>query len=370
MSGQRGHVRREGRSWRLVLRRSSEPGSRPRRFSVRLGSVAELPTRATARRAADRWLERNDSRRLHAGTVLEWAAWCDRYVDRTLRLRSTGTRTTQASIISRHLRPAFAGRPVHEITLEAVQEFVRDQARAGVAPATVRARFNLLAGMLRQAAADGLAVAPPRASSIEFPKDERVHSSVTQKAFTPEEVRRILEAATDPERTAYALARFAGLRAGEVLGLAWASIDLERGLLTIRQQALGGDIRPLKTRGSKATLGAPAALVASLRAYREAWRPNPGGFLFADDDGRPLTGATLRRSLHDLLERLGIRRRGMHAFRHACALAMANAGCSPEVIRRAMRHSTLKETAIYLSASPEDIAAGLERAANLPRATE
>ena len=369
MGTQRGHLRREGNVWRIVVRVRGEAGqARARQRSVRLGTAAELPTRAAARRAADRWLAKTHPRELNAGAVVEWTDWCDRYVDRTLRLRSTGTRSTQASIIVRHLRPAFAGQPVHKVDAEAVQEFIHAQAREGVAPATVRARFNVLNSMLRQASAEGLATATPKANELDFPKNERVHSAVTQKAFTPDEVVRILANAAEPERTAFAVARLLGLRCGEVLGLTWAHVDLTRSLVTVRQQAQDGEVRPLKTKGSHATLGAPAALVERLKAYREGWVPNDDGFLFADEQGRPLTSGVLRDRLHTLLEQLGIRRRGMHAFRHACALAMANAGCSPEVIRRAMRHSTLKETAIYLSASPEDIAAGLERAAGAVQA--
>lgn len=363
---QRGHVRREGRTWRLQLREASTPGERRRRVSVRLGTVAELPTKAAARRAADRWIEQRHPRPLHAGSVVSWGAWCDTYADRHLAMLSSGTRRTQTSILECHLRGAFDG-PVHGITPEAVQAFLVEQHRAGVSAATIAARFAVLRRVLRQAAAEGLAVTPPRGGEIVLPKDEAVHATIRTKAFTPAEARAILDAAADPWGTAYALALYAGLRAGEVLGLTWEAIDLASGRLEVRQQAIDGAVRPLKTRGSLATLQAPAPLLARLRAYRETWTPNAGGFLFADDSGRPLRRSELRQALHALLEQLGLRRRGMHAFRHSCALAMAAAGCNPEVIRRALRHSSLRVTAVYLSAAPEDIAAALERAADACR---
>jgi integrase len=363
MSQQRGHLRREGRTWRLELRQASEPGGPRRRRSVRLGSTAEMPTRAAARRAADRWLDRMSPRQFHAGTVLEWSAWCDRYVDRCLPMLSKGSRTTQTSIVERHLRQAFPG-PVHEVTAARVQTFLVEQRKAGAAPSSIRSRFAVLRRMLRQAAAEGLAAPPLAASAVTLPKDDRVHAAVRAKAFTPEEARRIREAATEPDSLAYELALFVGLRAGEVLGLEWSAIDLEIGTLEVRQQAVDGTIRPLKSRDSKATLRAPAPLLARLRAYRETWHPNPAGLLFADEEGRAWHAAALRGRLHALLEQLGIPRRGLHAFRHCCALSMARAGCNPEVIRRALRHSSLAITAIYLSAAPEDVALGLEQAAS------
>ena len=360
---QRGTLQLDHLTWRLQLRRTDEAG-KVRRTWARIGSKAELPTRAAARRAADRYLERINPREVHAGTPMDWGAWCDRYIDRWLSMHASGTQATQASIITKHLRSAFTG-SVHEIDLVAVQGFIHAQRKAGVAPSTVRARFNVLRRMLRQAVEEGLATVPAPAGAMKFPKDEAVHEAVRQKAFTAEECEAILGSAAQPEVVAYALARYLGLRTGEVLGLTWPCIDLASGRVTIRQQAIDGKIRPLKTKGSAAVLQAPPALLKHLQAYRlELQRLDLGGeTLFPDRDGKPWTAPALRERLHVLLDWLGLRRRGMHAFRHACALGMADAGCSPEVIRRAMRHSSLAITALYLSAAPEDIAAGLARGA-------
>jgi integrase len=345
--------------------RRRQPGQPSRQTSVRLGDSHELPTPAAARRAADRFLEQLSPSVLHAGTVMTWPVWCDRYEARYLVLLATGSRRTRASIIRRHLRAAPAlARPVHLINAAAVQAFILDQHAAGAAPSTVRARFSLLRVMLRAAAAAALAVNPPRADAMRFPKDERAPQTVRAKAFTPPECARIFEVAEDPLRTAVALARFAGLRASELCGLSWDAVDLPTGRLEIRRQALSGQLRPLKSKCSAATLRAPQPLLTRLRAFRVAWTPNPAGLLFADESGTPLDSAVLRRDLHRLLDRLGIPRRGLHGFRHACALAMAAAGVNPEALRRAMRHSNIRTTAIYLSASPEDVAAALEAAAS------
>ena len=173
----------------------------------------------------------------------------------------------------------------------------------------------------------------------------------------------MLEAAADPWRVAFAAALFLGLRGAEACGLTWEAVNLASGLVQVRGQAIDGELRPLKSRSSRATLRAPAALLAILRAYREAWPPNASGFLFADARGRPLRADTLRDELHAVLERLGLPRRGLHAFRHRAAIAMSEAGVSPEALRRAMRHSSLRTTSLYLEAAPEDIAAALELAA-------
>ena len=360
MTDSRGHLRREGRTWRLVLRHAASPNGDRRRSSVRLGTVRELPTKREARAAADRWIAATHPQQLTPGAVVDWAAWCDRYVAEVLIMHAKGTRDSQASIIRNHLRPAFSG-PVHKITPDKVQAWLVGQRASGAPASTIGARFRVLRRLLREAAARGVGASPPSAGKLLLPKDEVARDSIERKAFTPTEAASILEAAPIAEGTAYAIALLLGLRVGEVLGLTWPAVDLDTGLVTVRQQAIDGRLAVLKTPGSQATLRAPAPLLAKLRAYREAWHPNPAELLFANADGKPWPAAALRVALHGTLDRLGIRRRGVHAFRHACAIAMASAGVNPEAMRRALRHSSLRVTAVYLRASPEDVAAGLER---------
>lgn len=357
---QRGHLRLDGQVWRLSIRVADAPGARRVRKSIKLGTLEELSSKTAARRAADRILRQLSPRELHAGAAVSWHEWCDEYHERHLVLLAANTRTTRASIIDRHLRGAkpLAGKQLHEIDEHDCQAFVTDQVLAGVAPSTVRARFAVLRRMLRAAEARGLTVTPPRADRTEFPRELVVSDSVRSKAFSTEEVVLVLRYAPEPLRTICALCRYAGLRASEALGLRWSAIDLEAGVLEVREQALCGELRPLKSRSSAAQLPIQPPLHAALTAYRAAWAPNPRELLFATD-GQPLEAAAVRDELHELLDRLGIRRRGLHGFRHACALAMAAAGVNPEALRRAMRHASLRVTAVYLSATSADVHAAL-----------
>lgn len=364
MSGQNGHLRLDGRVWRLLVRVASQPGQPRIRRSFRLGTTVELPTKTAARRAADRLLQKVAPRELNAGSLVTWEQWCLIYLERHLVLLSKGTQDTRRSIICKHLltAPSLAGKAVHEILPADAQDFVTDQTRDGVAPSTVKARFAVLRRLLRAADAAGLTATPPSGNKTTFPRDLVVSSTVRSKAFSPDEVDRILAAAPEPLRTICALCRYAGLRASEALGLRWSAIDLDAAHLEVREQALCGQLRPLKSSSSRAHLPIPALLLAALRAHQAAWVPNDRGLLFAMDDGSPLIAAEIRTQLHELLRTLGIPRRGLHGFRHACALALAGASINPEVIRLAMRHSTLRTTAIYLSATSGDVSLALETA--------
>ncbi len=356
---QRGSLKLRHNNWSLQLRSKDADGVVHWK-SIRLGSKTEFPTKAAARRAADRYLDHADPKELNPGETMAWSKWCDRFIDYHLGMQAKGTRTTKGSIIEAHLRHAFEG-PLHKIDRARVQDWVVVQRKSGAAAATIAARIATLRRMLRVAAAEGLAVTPFTLDQLELPKDEEISQAVLRKAFTHDEFLQIRHASTQRDATAYALGRYVGLRGSEVCGLSWDLINLGTGAITVRQQALDGQLRPLKSKGSAQVLQAPVMLLNQLRTYRESWGacPNPGRFLFADTAGRPETSQALRKRLHATLERLGIRRRGLHGFRHLCAIAMAEAGVNPETIRRAMRHSSLRITALYLTVSPEDISAGL-----------
>ena len=276
---QRGTVILVGKVWRVRIRMPGERGGPRRRVSRELGTTRELPTKAAARRAADRLLAQLAPAGIHAGSVMTWARWCEVYELRHLPMLARGTRATRLSILRRHLTPApaFAGLLLHELGQERIQRFLLDQLRAGVAPSTIRSHYALLRRLLRAAADAGLAVTPPRTDKLEFPRETALDRAVDTKAFAPDEVRRILEAAPEPLGTACALARDIGLRASEVCGLAWSAIHLEAQRVDVRQQAQGGELRPLKSRSSQALLPLPEKLAECLRRYREAWCPNSAG---------------------------------------------------------------------------------------------
>ncbi|WP_235614017.1 tyrosine-type recombinase/integrase [Streptomyces olivochromogenes] len=70
------------------------------------------------------------------------------------------------------------------------------------------------------------------------------------------------------------LAACAGLRQGEVLGLRWENIDMDRGLVSITEQQQKGKTRPLKTRSSYATLAVDAFLVERLKEHLLRYPPS------------------------------------------------------------------------------------------------
>jgi integrase len=106
------------------------------------------------------------------------------------------------------------------------------------------------------------------ATLVEPPKSRRTEV----QPFTEQEARTLLAAAQgDRLEALYAVALTLGLRQGELLGLRWEDLDLDRGVLRVRQQLQHMKreqpvIKGLKTRASRRDLDLPARLVLHLRA--------------------------------------------------------------------------------------------------------
>ena len=162
---------------------------------------------------------------------------------------------------------------------------------------------------------------------------------------TVEELQHILTEAQEPHRTFYFLAAESGLRAGELCGLRVDDLDLERGLLFVRQSAWQGKLQEPKTENSIRRFALSPQLVEALQNHLRRWRPNPNRLLFATRNGTPWDSSeVVKRRLHPLLDRLGIRRAGLGGFRHANSSLMDRLGTPLKVREERLGHSDSRIT--------------------------
>jgi integrase len=157
---------------------------------------------------------------------------------------------------------------------------------------------------------------------------------------------------------ALVLALALGLRAGELLGLRWESVDLDRGLVVID--------RALTWVGSKAMWGSPkskagrrvlplpeparqALLVVRRRQAENRLR---AGAEWKDADGRVVTTATggvpilnrFKDTLDRLCEQAGVPRLTVHQLRHQCASLLFASGADVKQVQHFLGHSRASVT--------------------------
>lgn len=174
--------------------------------------------------------------------------------------------------------------------------------------------------------------------------------------LTPEEVERVLEAATVSPRLLVILrtCHATGLRLGEVLSLTWADVDFAEGSIGVTPKPWW---QP-KTAAAIRTVYAPE-LVRWLEGYRETLRHRAPGDRVAQMDSRTGRGWTHR--VHECLawvyKRAGVEgKRPTHSLRHTVATELVQAGVPIHVAQKHLGHSSPVVTlGIYAHAQREGL---------------
>lgn len=263
-----------------------------------------------------------------------------------------------------HVTARLGATSIAKLTPQQVSQLYALKLEDGLAPRTVKHLHTVLHHALKDALRHGLVqrnvtelVDPPRA-----PRHE-------QQALNPEQAQRLIQVAHDDRLGALVIvAIHTGMRLGELLGLRWQYVDLERQQLQVRGSLQRGTqglvIAEPKTRASRrAVLLTPAACDALRRHQtrqlqeREAAGPlwSANDLVFCNEVGEPLDGtAVLRGYFYPLLERAGLPRVRLHDLRHTAATLLLGQGISPKVVASLLGHSTTSVTLdVYSHVTPD-----------------
>jgi integrase len=189
--------------------------------------------------------------------------------------------------------------------------------------------------------------------------------------LSAEEARRLLAAATgDRLEAVYALALATGMRQGELLGLHRRNVDLETGVIQVREsvgRVVGHGFVFAETKTGKARrVDITTAAIDALRQHRrrqnqERLRLGPTwadlDLVFANELGNPIEhGNLLRRSFAPLLERAGLPHIRFHELRHTAVSLLLAAGVPVHIVSRMVGHSQIAITVdTYAHVTPNDL---------------
>lgn len=166
-------------------------------------------------------------------------------------------------------------------------------------------------------------------------------------AATAKESHRVLRTALT---AAFVLAIALGFRRGEVVGLRWENVDLDKREIRVRtqRQRVGGEVYEADPKGRrrKPTLPLPAICVAPLRWQRlkqaaareragEKWTET--GYVFTTRPGQPIEPRNLYRSFTRVAKNADLRVVRLHDARHGTATLLTAAGVPPRHIDRLLR---------------------------------
>ena len=312
------------------------------RREVILGSKRDLPTKRLAQRRMDSVLSRINGLDYRPGRVATFEEFVERWKVEVLITQQPSSIRAVKSHLKCHIVPQLAKLRLEQFSVENQQTFITRMFERGVSRKSVLNVLGTLSSILSTARDWGYNCEhidvrklrlPPRGERYEAPH------------FTIDQLQHILAIAEEPWHTLFCILTMDGLRAGEVVGLQWKDIDLDRRLLHVRRSAWYGHVQTAKSKASETVLPMPQLLVTVLKKYQTQWKPNPQGFLFVTRNGRPpSSNKVVEYHLWAILDALEIPRCGLHAFRHSHTALLLDSGATPKVVQRQLRHADARTT--------------------------
>ena len=305
-----------------------------------MGTIRDYPTRKLALRALEACLSTINSPAYKARPTATFAEFANQWAATVLSQHKPSTQSSTRSQLRRWLLPQLGSVAIKDLNGQRLQALV---SRCDCNAKTIRNLIATLRMMWNTARAWGYVAHDPFEGLV-LPR----RGIVRTFSLSLEEIREVIQCASEPQKTFYRILAETGIRGGEICGLRTSDLDLENGVIHVRQSVWRGQIQTVKSRKGNRRFPISPELVQHLTSYLQSWQPNSLGLLFATGNGTPWDHSLVRkRKLHPLLTKLGIPRCGFHAFRHGNATLLDRIGAPIAIRLNRLGHTEPQTTMGY-----------------------
>lgn len=259
-------------------------------------------------------------------------------VDEYMKIKSAKRSLARDAASFKNLLPVFGKRPLHLITTRDVEGYARE--RAGkVKGATVNRELALLRHLFNIAMDNGNTDQNPARAIKRYPESPWRHKFF----FSEAEIKALINASAPHLRSILALAFGTGLRKGDILGLRWDDVDLDRDIISIQMQKTGESVE--------------IPLIPMIRNLLQGMKPRASvsPFVFPRDSSGQRIG-DIKTAFHAALRRSGLASKGyrFHDIRRTFARMLYNQGVVLTKIQRLLGHKSVGTTERYLGVKFEE----------------
>ena len=275
--------------------------------------------------------------------------------------------------VSKRVCRMLGDRKITQITTQDIDEYIKSELEHHISHTLIRTQCRILKSAFKTAISWRIlsvnpmdAVTPPAATKS------------PSKAASVEDVHALLQTAMESDRpidyVIIALGALCGLRRGEICGLEWNDVDLERHTLHIRHsmsrrenstiedgtfyRIFPGKVSSLvldkvKTDDSEAIICIPDLAVEALRRMRTWQQRNrmlmgpcyrDRGLVCCFEDGRPCEPNWIYHALQRLLKSAGLPHMRVHDLRHTAATLLLLQGVDIKLVSHQLRHANVATT--------------------------
>ncbi len=298
-----------------------------------------------------------------------------------------GTFNSYTRIVNTHLIPHLGRMRLEELTPRHVERFYSQLQKNGargqrLAPGSgLSAKtVNNIAGVLNRAMRDavrwGLIATNPIADAR-----KPIKHKTEMKAWQPDELGRFINATkSDRQSGTWHLLATTGLRRGEILGLQWDDIDLEKKTLTVRRTRvkIGAKVyhETPKSNAGLRTISLDNTTINALKQQKAKqsqeklamggrWLDQEG-HLVTEPDGSLTDPHRLSQRFRALLKKYDLTPIRLHDVRHSYVVASRRAGVDVKTVSQRIGHADVNVTlTVYDHVFHEDDVQAADNTANL-----
>lgn len=259
------------------------------------------------------------------------------------------TATQCEQTIRTHIVPNIGQVRLCDLNLEMIDHFYSDLQLKGTSVRTIRLVHSVLHVALERAARYNLIVRNPTHGAT-VPRQEQKE----MMALDEEQVSRLLAAASGNRLyILFHLAVVTGMRQGELLGLKWSDVSLDKGHINIKRQVQrqtgeGFVFSEPKTRSGRRKIGIGSYTIDLLRHQKilqdglrvkakDAWQEDD--LVFTSAVGTPLDQRNVLREFQSVLQVAGLPKIRFHDLRPTAASLLLNNGQGVIAVSKLLGHS-------------------------------
>lgn len=305
-------------------------------------SLAEKRKLAEEKRQAE-----ETARVIEARENITLAQVWEKYLPVAQANKAAHTAYTEEAAYRLWLSPTLADKPLRDIKPIHLERIKKTMTEAGRSAQTVRHVLAALRQAFNFAKRHGIYAGDNPVSLVKKPMTD----SRRLRFLTHDEADRLLAALAKRESNVHDMALLAlhcGLRAGEIFSLTWGDVDMERGVLILRDTKSG------KTRAAYMT-----EAVAAMLAGMERRGHNDLVFLSANGGRIVQISETFNRVVAALGFNNGVtdprQKVVFHTLRHTFASWLVEQGIDLYSVKELMGHGTLAMTERYSHLSPDKL---------------
>ncbi|MBI5221503.1 MAG: site-specific integrase [Candidatus Magasanikbacteria bacterium] len=241
----------------------------------------------------------------------------------------------KTSILNANLLPFFGRFQLSQISNRIIEEYKAEKIKTGLSPKSINNHLTVLRKSLKTAQEWEIVEKVPMIKLLRVDPTQTIFLS-------PEEYEKLLANCEGQCYEMVYLTLNTGLRVGELMGLKWIDVDLERKVLTVQRaiyRSTIGSTKSNKIRKIPLTDGLVEMLVTKPR--------NTNGFIFNNGANNPFIQTRCDKMIKKAAMQAELPKIGWHTLRHTFASNLANKGVAIQHIQALLGHTDIKTTMRY-----------------------